>query len=202
MMAGWFDKIRKAVEPDDEPYDFDDEEIYPTNNDIDDNMIRPNNNAQMGNMYGGNNPTPQNNNFGGYGGGGSPMPNSGGQQPGYPMNNQQPSMGMVPTTSIATAGIQSSMEIITITPTDKDRTGIIQIAQHLMNSRVVVLNLEHTNKEMSRRYLDFLRGVAFAISGEVKLVSTDTYILSPNNNVKLSSEQDRDDRGGGMDRPF
>ena len=36
------------------------------------------------------------------------------------------------------------------------------IADHLREKRTVVLNLESTNKEIARRLLDFLSGVAYA----------------------------------------
>ena len=196
MMAGWFDKLRRAVEPDEEPYDdFDDEEIYPqSNTNMDNGTISTNNNAQMGNMYNGSNPPSSQ--FGGYGGQQQPNPNTGAQHPNnYGMNNQPPvnNSSMIPTSGIPITGNQSSLEIIMLTPTEKDGNNTIgQIAQHLMNNRVVHLNLENTNKERSRRYLDFLRGVAFAIRGEVKQAGTSTYILSPSN-VSLLPGQDRDD---------
>ena len=37
-----------------------------------------------------------------------------------------------------------------------------EIADHLREKRTVVLNLESTNKEIARRLLDFLSGVAYA----------------------------------------
>ncbi|NLF35368.1 MAG: cell division protein SepF, partial [Clostridiales bacterium] len=37
-----------------------------------------------------------------------------------------------------------------------------EIADHLRDKRTVVLNLESTNKEIARRLLDFLSGVAYA----------------------------------------
>jgi len=195
-MAGFFDKIRRAVEPDDEPYDdFDDEEIYPpSNSNIDDGTIRTNNNAQVRNMYNGSSsPSAQ---FDGYGGPQQPNPGPGMQHPNnYAVNNQPPvnNSSMVPVPGMPITGNQSSLEIIMLTPTEKDGNNTIgQIAQHLMNNRVVHLNLENTNKERSRRYLDFLRGVAFAIRGEVKQAGTNAYILSPNN-VALLSGQDRED---------
>ena len=42
------------------------------------------------------------------------------------------------------------------------------IADHLNNKRTVVLNLESTNKEVSRRRVDFLSGVAYANNGQIK----------------------------------
>ena len=41
-----------------------------------------------------------------------------------------------------------------------------QIADHLLNNRTVVINLEATNKETARRMLDFLTGVAYSIDGQ------------------------------------
>jgi cell division inhibitor SepF len=45
----------------------------------------------------------------------------------------------------------------------------------------VVLNLESTNKEVSRRLVDFLSGVAYANNGEMKRVAASTYIITPFN---------------------
>ncbi len=55
------------------------------------------------------------------------------------------------------------------------------IAEHLNQKRTVVLNLESASKELSRRLLDFLSGVAFANGGEVKRVANSTYIITPSN---------------------
>ena len=45
----------------------------------------------------------------------------------------------------------------------------------------VVLNLESTNKEVSRRLIDFLSGVAYANNGQIKRVATSTFIITPYN---------------------
>jgi len=55
------------------------------------------------------------------------------------------------------------------------------IADHLNNKRTVVLNLESTNKEVSRRRGDFLSGVAYANNGQIKRVATSTFIITPYN---------------------
>ena len=55
------------------------------------------------------------------------------------------------------------------------------IADHLLNSRTVVLNLEAANKEVARRFIDFLSGVAYSIDGQMKRVANNTYIITPNN---------------------
>ncbi len=55
------------------------------------------------------------------------------------------------------------------------------IADHLRDRRTVVLNLESTNKEIARRLLDFLSGVAYANEGKIKKVAVSTYIITPYN---------------------
>ena len=54
-----------------------------------------------------------------------------------------------------------------------------EIADHLREKRTVVLNLEGTNKDVARRLVDFLSGVAYAGDGKIKKVSTNTYIITP-----------------------
>ncbi|MCD8212367.1 MAG: cell division protein SepF [Oscillospiraceae bacterium] len=56
-----------------------------------------------------------------------------------------------------------------------------EIADHLRDKRTVVLNLESTEKEVSRRLLDFLSGVAYANEGKIKKVALATYIITPYN---------------------
>ncbi len=55
------------------------------------------------------------------------------------------------------------------------------IADHLNSKRTVVLNLESTNKEISRRLIDFLSGVAYANNGQIKKVANSTFIITPYN---------------------
>ena len=54
-----------------------------------------------------------------------------------------------------------------------------EIADHLRDKRTVVLNLESTNKDIARRLIDFLSGVAYAGEGKIKKVAANTYIITP-----------------------
>ena len=56
-----------------------------------------------------------------------------------------------------------------------------EIADDLKDKRTVVLNLESTNKDVARRLIDFLSGVAYAGEGKIKKVSANTYIITPYN---------------------
>lgn len=55
------------------------------------------------------------------------------------------------------------------------------IADHLNARRTVVLNLESASKELSRRLIDFLSGVAYANNGQIKRVANSTFIITPYN---------------------
>ena len=56
-----------------------------------------------------------------------------------------------------------------------------EVADHLKEKRTVVLNLEQTNKDIARRLIDFLSGVAYAQEGKIKKVAVNTYIITPYN---------------------
>lgn len=56
-----------------------------------------------------------------------------------------------------------------------------EIADHLRDKRTVVLNLESTQKDVARRLVDFLSGVAYANEGQIKKVAVSTYIITPYN---------------------
>lgn len=55
------------------------------------------------------------------------------------------------------------------------------IADHLLEKKTVVLNLETASAENKRRIIDFLAGVAYANNGSLKPVANLTYIITPYN---------------------
>ena len=80
----------------------------------------------------------------------------------------------------------SNLELKVVKP---DRyENVNQIADHLLNRRTVVLNLEGTNKETARRLIDFLSGVAYSIDGQLKRVANNTFVITPHN-VDVSGDQ-------------
>ena len=54
-----------------------------------------------------------------------------------------------------------------------------EIADHLKEKLTVVINLESTNKDVARRLIDLLSGVAYANEGKIKKVAMNTYIITP-----------------------
>lgn len=55
------------------------------------------------------------------------------------------------------------------------------IADNLNEKRTVVLNLESANRDVARRLIDFLSGVAYANEGQLKRVANSTFIITPYN---------------------
>ena len=72
-----------------------------------------------------------------------------------------------------------------------------EIADHLKDKRTVVLNLEQTNKDIARRLVDFLSGVAYANEGKIKKVANSTYIITPYN-VDIMGDLIDELESGGM----
>ena len=73
----------------------------------------------------------------------------------------------------------SSIEMKVVRPERFD--SVAAIADHLLNNRTVVLNLEATTKDIARRLIDFLSGVAYSIGGQIRRIANNTYIITPNN---------------------
>jgi len=181
MMKIW-DKIKSSIHPEDEEGGFDDEfdDDYPVNGN--------NNMGDMGdfisgayssNPYGNSN---QNYNTG----------NSAQTPQGYQQAQNVPAREG----GLSVSGgndMQSSVEIKVIKP-GENFNSVSQIADLLMNNKTVVLNLEETNKEIARRLIDFLKGVSYAIKGDLKRISERTFIITPSNAV-VSNEQIKQETG-------
>ncbi|MDR2420712.1 MAG: cell division protein SepF [Oscillospiraceae bacterium] len=73
----------------------------------------------------------------------------------------------------------AQLQVVLVQPESFDN--VTEIAEHLRERRTVVLNLESTGKDVTRRLLDFLAGFAYAQEGKVKKVAVSTYIITPYN---------------------
>lgn len=73
----------------------------------------------------------------------------------------------------------AQLQVVLVKPERFDDSSAI--ADHLNAKRTVVLNLESASKDVSRRILDFLSGVAYANEGQIKKVANCTFIIIPYN---------------------
>ena len=58
------------------------------------------------------------------------------------------------------------------------REELFTIADDLLRKKCVVLNLELVKSD-TRRFVDFLSGVAYALDGQVKKIAINTYLIIP-----------------------
>ena len=105
-------------------------------------------------------------------------------------NNSGLGVGMDDAEEEPVEGAQNKNKVVNIHATTQLKVVLVKperfedastIADHLNNKRTVVLNLESTNKEVSRRLVDFLSGVAYANNGQIKRVANSTFIITPYN---------------------
>ena len=109
------------------------------------------------------------------------------QYGGMPMQNQQMTID------------SSSLELKVVRPENTE--SVFQIADHLLNGRTVVLNLEATNGEDQRRMIDFLSGVSYSIDGTLRKVAYRTYVITPNNVDVSADGQEDPNQQQGMQNP-
>lgn len=83
----------------------------------------------------------------------------------------------------------TQMQMVLVKPEYFDEAA--EIADHLRERRPVLMNLEKTQKDTSRRLIDFLSGVAYALDGKIRRVSANTYIITPYN-VDVMGDQMED----------
>ena len=73
----------------------------------------------------------------------------------------------------------TQLQVVLVKPESLDEAP--GIADHLNSKQTVVLNLESTQREIARRIVDFLQGVAYANGGVMKRVAASTFIIIPHN---------------------
>ena len=82
------------------------------------------------------------------------------------------------TPMVASAGdADANLELKVVRPASFDEVG--EIADHLLEGRTVVLNLELLDNVQIVRMLDFLNGVTYSTDGEIKNVAKNTFIITP-----------------------
>ena len=85
----------------------------------------------------------------------------------------------VPLSTASAALPSSQLQVVLVKPEKFDDAS--GIADSLNAKKTVVLNLEATSKEVSRRLVDFLSGVAYANNGQIKKIANSTFIITPYN---------------------
>ena len=69
---------------------------------------------------------------------------------------------------------------------------VTTIADQYCARKTVVLNLEKTDRDLARRILDFMSGVAYAKNGDLRKAAINTFVIVPSD-VDVSGENVLDD---------
>ena len=85
----------------------------------------------------------------------------------------------IPMQTVSAASSSSPLQVVLVKPEKFEDAS--SIADSLNAKKTVVLNLEATSKEVSRRLVDFLSGVAYANNGQLKKIANSTFIITPYN---------------------
>lgn len=80
---------------------------------------------------------------------------------------------------------QRQVQVVLAEPKSYDE--VQDIADNLKNQRTVIVNLENTDADLSRRVIDFMSGTTYALNGSVQKVGKNIFLFVPNN-VEITNE--------------
>ena len=98
-----------------------------------------------------------------------------------PEFDERPAPASAPKKDNKVVNIQTTTAVKVVLSKPERFEQAAEIADHLREKRTVVMNLETTNKDVARRLVDFLSGVAYANDGKIKKVAINTFIITPYN---------------------
>lgn len=96
-------------------------------------------------------------------------------------NNGNASMGGAARSGNKIVNINATTQLKVVLVRPERFDNVSEIAEHLREKHAVVLNLEQTSKDISRRLVDFLSGCAYALDGKIKKIAISTYLITPYN---------------------
>lgn len=80
---------------------------------------------------------------------------------------------------VSLQSVQSQAKVVLAEPRQYDE--IQDIADHVVNRRSVVINLQRVSKEEATRIVDFLSGTVYAVSGDIQKLGPHTFLCTPDN---------------------
>lgn len=93
-------------------------------------------------------------------------------------------------TSKVMDGLNSNSHLILFEPRAYSETQ--EIANYLKQKRAAVVNLHRLQKEQSKRVIDFLSGVIYAIEGDIQQIGPKIFLCTPKN-ISVSGNITMDD---------
>ncbi|PAD39990.1 cell division protein SepF [Terribacillus sp. 7520-G] len=80
---------------------------------------------------------------------------------------------------VSLKSVQSSSKVVLCEPRTYNEAQ--EIADHVVNRRAVVLNLQRVDHHQAKRIVDFLSGTVYALNGDIQKLGSQTFLCAPDN---------------------
>ncbi|MBS4207698.1 cell division protein SepF [Bacillus sp. FJAT-50079] len=100
------------------------------------------------------------------------------QEPKYRQEAEQP-IASRKQNVVSLQSVQKASKVILIEP--RVYAEAQEVADHLVNRRSVLVNLQRIQREQGVRIIDFLSGTVYAIGGDIQKVGKDIFLCTPDN---------------------
>jgi cell division inhibitor SepF len=97
-----------------------------------------------------------------------------------------PSRGGAATRVLEPVDTGADVQVHMVTPSSFNDAQ--QVADQFKRSKPVILNLQSTNTELSKRLIDFASGLTYALNGGMQRIADKVFLLTPRN-VDVSADE-------------
>lgn len=80
---------------------------------------------------------------------------------------------------VSLKSVQASSKVVLCEPRTYNEAQ--EIADHVVNRRAVVINLQRVDHTQAKRIVDFLSGTVYAVSGDIQKLGAHTFLCAPDN---------------------
>lgn len=80
---------------------------------------------------------------------------------------------------VSLKSVQSASKVVLCEPRTYNEAQ--EIADHVVNRRAVVLNLQRVDHHQAKRIVDFLSGTVYAVNGDIQKLGSQTFLCAPDN---------------------
>ncbi|GGH73473.1 cell division protein SepF [Compostibacillus humi] len=74
---------------------------------------------------------------------------------------------------------QNTSKVVLCEPTSYNEAQ--EIADHIINRRAVIINLQRMDHHQAKRIIDFLSGTVYALRGDIQKLGMETFLCTPEN---------------------
>ncbi|WP_163579703.1 cell division protein SepF [Gracilibacillus saliphilus] len=80
---------------------------------------------------------------------------------------------------VSLKSVQKSAKMVLFEP--RSFNEVQDIADHVVNRRSVVINLQRVDTQQAKQIIDFMSGTVYAVSGQIKKLGSQTFLCTPEN---------------------